>query len=30
MTYADNRELRKKLAIALAQEVFKTNLTIKK
>jgi peptidyl-dipeptidase Dcp len=31
MTYADNRELRKKLALLLAPEVFKTtNLTIKK
>jgi hypothetical protein len=31
MTYADNRELRKKLAIAFGAEVFKTtNLTIKK
>jgi hypothetical protein len=31
MTYADNRELRKKLAMLLAPEVFKTtNLTIKK
>jgi peptidyl-dipeptidase Dcp len=25
MTYADNRELRKKLAIALAQEVSQNN-----
>jgi hypothetical protein len=31
MTYADNRELRKKLAIAFGARGFqKTNLTIKK